>query len=106
MDTPADTPANTRANTPANTPVSTENAAITPKVRAFGLSMAGVALLLLGIGLLRAGGLFLALLLALMAYWRSRRKMSWSRSKRVDVSTLTLLAVGLAALSVALPHGK
>jgi O-antigen ligase len=102
VDTPADTP----ANTPANSPVSTENAAITPKVRAFGLSMAGVALLLLAIGLLRAGGLLLALLLALMAYWRSRRKMSWSRSKRVDVSTLTLLAVGLAALAVALPHGK
>ncbi|MEI6249769.1 MAG: hypothetical protein WCP54_01280 [Actinomycetes bacterium] len=106
MDTPADTPTNTPANTPVSTPVSTENAAITPKVRAFGLSMAGVALLLLGIGLLRAGGLLLALLLALMAYWRARRRMSWSRSKRVDVSTLTLLAVGLAALAVALPHGK
>jgi len=106
VDTPADTPTNTPANTPVSTPVSTENAAITPKVRAFGLSMAGVALLLLGIGLLRAGGLLLALLLALMAYWRARRRMSWSRSKRVDVSTLTLLAVGLAALAVALPHGK
>jgi len=41
-----------------------------------------------------------------MAYWRSRRKMAWSRSKRVDVATLTLLAVGVAALTVALPHGK
>ena len=101
-----DTPAHTPVKTHIDNPVSTENAAITPKVRAFGLSLAGVALLLLALGLLRAGGLLLALLLALMAYWRSRRKMSWSRSKRVDVSTLTLLAVGLAALAVALPHGK
>ncbi|PHX76043.1 MAG: hypothetical protein CK545_01875 [Actinobacteria bacterium] len=83
-----------------------KNAQLTPRVRTLGLLLLGMALLFLALGFLRTGGLILALLLALMAYWRSRRKMAWSRSKRVDVATLTLLAVGVAALTVALPHGK
>ncbi|MEI7549970.1 MAG: hypothetical protein WCJ91_05790 [Actinomycetes bacterium] len=83
-----------------------KNAQLTLRARSLGLLLLGLALLFLGLGFLRTGGLILALLLALMAYWRSRRKMAWSRSKRVDVATLTLLAVGVAALTVALPHGK
>ncbi|CAB4714966.1 MAG: hypothetical protein F2718_01035 [Actinobacteria bacterium] len=83
-----------------------KNAQLTPRARTLGLLLLGMALLFLALGFLRTGGLILALLLALMAYWRSRRKMAWSRSKRVDVATLTLLAVGVAALTVALPHGK
>ena len=83
-----------------------KNAQLTPRTRTLGLLLLGMALLFLALGFLRTGGLILALLLALMAYWRSRRKMAWSRSKRVDVATLTLLAVGVAALTVALPHGK
>ncbi len=83
-----------------------KNAQLTLRARTLGLLLLGMALLFLGLGFLRTGGLILALLLALMAYWRSRRKMAWSRSKRVDVATLTLLAVGVAALTVALPHGK
>lgn len=83
-----------------------KNAPLTPRARTLGLLLLGMALLFLALGFLRTGGLILALLLALMAYWRSRRKMAWSRSKRVDVATLTLLAVGVAALTVALPHGK
>ena len=83
-----------------------KNAQLTPRARTLGLLLLGVALLFLALGFLRTGGLILALLLALMAYWRSRRKMAWSRSKRGEVATLTLLAVGVAALTVALPHGK
>ncbi|MCX6452232.1 MAG: hypothetical protein NT174_04050 [Actinobacteria bacterium] len=83
-----------------------KNAQLTPRARTLGLLLLGMALLFLALGFLRTGGLILALLLALMAYWRSRRKMAWSRSKRVDMATLTLLAVGVAALTVALPHGK
>lgn len=83
-----------------------KNAQLTPRARTVGLFLLGAALLFLALGFLRTGGLILALFLALMAYWRSRRKMSWSRSKRVDVATLTLLAVGVATLVVALPHGK
>lgn len=83
-----------------------QNARLTPRARLIGLALSGLALLSLALGFLRTGGLILTLLLALMAYWRSRRKMAWSRSKRVDVATLTLLAVGLAAVAVALPHGK
>jgi predicted membrane protein len=83
-----------------------KNAPLTPRARTLGLLLLAMALLFLALGFLRTGGLILALLLALMAYWRSRRKMAWSRSKRVDVATLTLLAVGVAALTVALPHGK
>lgn len=83
-----------------------KNAQLTPRAQTVGLLLLGMALLFLALGFLRTGGLILALLLALMAYWRSRRKMAWSRSKRVDVATLTLLAVGVAALTVALPHGK
>lgn len=83
-----------------------KNAQLTPRARTLGLLLLGMALLFLALGFLRTGGLILALLLALMAYWRARRKMAWSRSKRVDVATLTLLAVGVAALTVALPHGK
>ena len=83
-----------------------QNAPLTRRARTIGLALSGLALLFLSVGFLRTGGLILASLLALMAYWRSRRKMAWSRSKRVDVATLTLLAASLAALAVALPHGK
>ena len=72
--------------------------------RAIGAAV-GLAILAMATGWVRSGSLLLAGAVGAIAVIRLKSS-SWSRSKLVDVATLTSICVILIALAVAIPHGK